>query len=277
MALPHAPHLLVEATPESAPTRPLLMVLAGNWFADSRTVDARDAATRDRLPVLRVTPHPDLDACGHAAVHLAYTVRWSIPVPARQQVLPPAAPWPAPAQDDDEADEADNLGWHDLTPAQTLLAEPMPPAHLDALREQRLTEADHAADTDDLTGFTPQQLRLLGGPDGARRLLRDRGRASAGRTEWTERADWTALADRLETLRSAAPPKLTPVQRLALAGAARIILAQRQEANTQSLRDLTGHILASTALGPGDTAALGALTRQTLNTWHPASSRPDRT
>lgn len=271
MTLPKIPHLLIESEAESAPTRPLRRLLADNPLVEFRTVDAYEACVRDRLPVLRVTPHPDLDACGYAAVHLAYTVRWSLPVPARQQVLPPV-PGTNPSDDDSEGGtEWYAIGWHDLTPPQTLLAEPESPAVIEAVRAQQLAAAERAAATDDLTAFAPGAVDLLGGEDGARRLLRVRGRTAAQcEPGWDRSVAWRDLADRLDALRSDAErPRLTAVQRLALAGTERLILAARQEANVQALRALTGNAVIAETIGRTETAALGAITRQTLNAWHP--------
>ncbi|MFD8955547.1 hypothetical protein ACFXKH_33055 [Streptomyces caelestis] len=143
-----------------------------------------EAAARERLPVLRVTPHPDLDSCGHRSAHLAYTVCWSVPTNTKQCIL------------HTETEGEHSLAWHDITRLETLIATTLPPAEIkDRTKERAGAEPINPLDASD---YTPEQIALLGGDERAARFVQDRNRPhTAPRTEWTDRADWAELARQL--------------------------------------------------------------------------------
>ncbi|MFD8705877.1 hypothetical protein ACFV1W_25280 [Kitasatospora sp. NPDC059648] len=280
--------ILVEMAADSAPTRDLVDELARQLPGES--TGSGSAATRwaveSRTPVLRVVPHPDDDACGYdpPTTHAAYSVRWSLPVLCqyRESGYAPGCEacasireWeyltkdgitpPAPA------DELVHTWWEDIAEVTTLRAKIVP-------AEQRLADLPEP----DLSHLSPGQIRLLGGEEKAAQWAHRQQVVNVEHDRSATRYDWPRLAAALVELRTTlSAPRLTPLQRVAVAGV-RVHLIEQDLTNARkSLAQLTRNARAATDPATGKPTAkktiarYGGITRVTLDAYLSSSDTDD--
>ncbi|WP_280686310.1 hypothetical protein [Kitasatospora sp. MAA19] len=266
--------ILVEMAEDSAPGRDLADALTR--LAPGASTDSDLTATRwvveSRTPVLRVVPHPNRDACGYnpPTVHAVYSVRWSLPVLCqyRQRGYVPDCPacasirsWegltastPLPPPTDDELT---HVRWEDAAEASTLRATIAAPPELD------------------LSHLSPAELKLLGGYEQAAEVARQRQATQVRNGRSLARYNWAGLAaDVVELHTTLTPPRLTPLQRVAVGGV-RVYLLEQDVINArkglaQLSRNARAVINPKTGK-PAHTktiiAAYGGITRVTLDAY----------
>ncbi len=234
---------LVEEWPHAAPVDHLRTALRRCEYEVFATLDGSAyEATKFALgPLLRITPHPDDDACGHRAPHAAYSLSYGIPVLCRL---------PGTRCLQDTKDEAQlhrtcahcladlgiqggprpgrlPLAWRDLTPPQTLRAEAVPPET----------------------------------------LLRDAHLAKQWRSSPPEPYRWKQLANDVFQWEEEHPaPTLSSADELALAGVQRqVALSQLAFADSEVRRLLRK--TAADGVGPSRLEALSGVSRRTIPGW----------
>ncbi|MFF2751141.1 hypothetical protein ACFVVA_37095 [Kitasatospora sp. NPDC058048] len=245
--------ILVEMAADSAPTRDLVDVLAQLLPGQSTGSDpeATRWAVAARTPVLRVVPHPDVDECGYnpPTTHAVYSVRWSLPVLCQYKErgyapgceacesvrqwndLNEGAPVPAPAEG-----EFTHTWWEDVAPVTTVRARIVP-------ADQRIGNLPEP----DLSHLGEAEIRFLGGSEQAAEVARRHQVVQTQNDRTAARYDWPKLAEVLAELHTTlTPPRLDPLQRMAVGGVRVHLLEQELTNARRSLAQLTRNARAVT-------------------------------
>jgi len=213
--------------------------------ATDLTDEAVQAGAVSRAPVLRVVPHPNLDACGYnpPRTHCVYSVRWSVPIICQYRETGFAPGCPACA---------DIRRWQLETGAERL-----PPAGPKGTPPHLWWE-DMAEVANLRAGLIPAEQRLA--------IPAEQQLAAA-------LYDWSDLAGRVVGLVTRTPPTLSPLQRVAVGGVLVALLEEELLSARQGLAQLSR--TARTAADPrtgrapakGTIARFGGITRVTLDAY----------
>ncbi|MFD5079568.1 hypothetical protein [Streptomyces sp. NPDC058371] len=267
--------VMVHESENAAPTLLLSQELGrqGAVVARKTSVGAALAVER-RAAILRVVPHPDLDACGFEGKHPAYNVTWAIPAlcHAKPPLKLPATPEEAAAlwrycpgchESLAPIGQQLHLKWWDVTEPVTLRAEEVPAA----VRVER-ADAEPLPDQDLPASQAEAAERGLAAPDQERRAHLRRVAV------WTDQSphiyDWPTITARLLAIgeREAAPwADLSAEQRVSLVGAHRHLQLAGLAATERILRRLMHEAADTQQSGPVRLSALSGVSRKTVPSW----------
>ncbi|MBC2869873.1 hypothetical protein [Streptomyces mexicanus] len=267
--------VMVHESEDAAPTLLLSHELSRRGaLVATKTPAGAGLAVENRGAILRVVPHPDLDACGFQGKHAAYSITWAIPT-----LCHAAPPLVLPATREEAArvwrrcltcgeawgtklspSSQPHLTWWDVTEPVTVRAEEIPPA----------TRAERAV-ADPLPD--PEPIASDPGDDTAE-LAEQRRNHLLRVAAWTDMSphiyDWPELAERLVALGDRPEvtwSQMTAEQRVSLVGVRRHLLLSELAATETSLRRLMYEASVLQDTGPVRLSELSGVSRRTVPGW----------